>query len=45
MPVFPGRMHRRAGLGAGIDWASADHVVCVVDAAGEVAVPRTPPPR
>jgi transposase len=24
------------GLTAGIDWASADHVVCVVDAAGQV---------
>jgi hypothetical protein len=24
------------GLAAGIDWASADHAVCVVDAAGEV---------
>jgi transposase len=27
----------RGGLTAGIDWASADHAVCVVDAAGEVA--------
>ena len=25
-----------AGLAAGIDWASADHAVCVVDAAGRV---------
>ena len=25
------------GLSAGIDWASADHAVCVVDAAGGVA--------
>ena len=25
------------GLAAGIDWASADHAVCVVDAAGTVA--------
>jgi transposase len=24
------------GLATGIDWASADHAVCVVDAAGEV---------
>ena len=24
------------GVTAGIDWASADHAVCVVDAAGEV---------
>ena len=24
-------------LSAGIDWASADHAVCLVDAAGEVA--------
>jgi len=24
-------------LSAGIDWASADHAVCIVDAAGEVA--------
>ena len=24
------------GLTAGIDWASADHAVCIVDAAGEV---------
>jgi transposase len=24
------------GLSAGIDWASADHAVCIVDAAGEV---------
>src|SRR5215467_8632247 len=24
------------GLSAGIDWASADHAVCVVDAAGRV---------
>jgi transposase len=23
-------------LSAGIDWASADHAVCIVDAAGEV---------
>jgi transposase len=26
------------GVSAGIDWASADHAVCVVDAAGQVAV-------
>ena len=26
------------GLSAGVDWASADHAVCIVDAAGEVAV-------
>jgi hypothetical protein len=25
------------GLTAGIDWASADHAVCIVDAAGKVA--------
>ena len=24
------------GLTAGIDWASADHAVCIVDAAGRV---------
>ena len=24
------------GLTAGIDWGSADHAVCVVDAAGQV---------
>src|SRR5262249_56220013 len=24
------------GLSGGIDWASADHAVCIVDAAGEV---------
>ena len=34
--VLP-RCLRRAGVTAGIDWASADHVACVVDAAGQVS--------
>ena len=35
MPVFPCPIRPRGGLATGIDWASADHAVCVV-AAGEV---------
>jgi transposase len=30
------RVPRPDALSAGIDWASADHAVCVVDAAGAV---------
>ena len=36
MPVFPGRKRRRGRCQLGPAWASADHAVCIVDAAGEV---------
>jgi hypothetical protein len=36
MPMFPSRARRRAGCQLGPAWASADHAVCVVDAAGRV---------
>src|SRR6266516_8036673 len=38
MPVFPGRPRRRGRCPLGPGWASADHAVCVVDAAGGVVI-------